>query len=451
MKQVAILVPGIMGSELYLHDQLIWPGPARSLVFKYKLMHELLRPDLRVGDIIRTFSFSEQYQSLVDSLAKCGFTSDQKTFYACPYDWRKRNEDAATVLAQKIETITDQHHGDLEITILAHSMGGLITRYYLESDLFTQSRGFGAVRRFIALATPHRGSPLALTAAMGMERRLFLNAEQVKDLANKDAFPAVYQLLPPTDEHFAWDDQESDSRFKPFPVYSNPVALGLNPNNLQAAMDFRSKLFPLPRPPQNLRYFFFTGTRMKTLANVHITHGASNQLSALRVELEDAGDGTVPTWSGGLPGVQGQFVGGEHGTIYKNDGLLRTLGTLLGCPGVLAWKIPQVQVAVRDKVLAPRDAAHVVLTFPVALRRVAGNLLLQQIVPDAAGGGGTPGALLESYPVRYEGLGAEKLALTFSAPSEPGMYRVGYSEDKEMASESSDDFFVQSTMDIDGI
>ena len=448
MKQVAILVPGIMGSELYLGDQLIWPGPASSLVFKYKLMRELLQPNLRVGDIIRTFSFSQQYQSLVDSLAKCGFTSGLETFYACPYDWRKRNEEAAEVLAQKIAAIAETHHGDLEITIVAHSMGGLITRYYLESGLFTTRRGFASVRRFIALATPHRGSPLALTAAMGMERRLFLDADQVRELTNRDEFPAVYQLLPPGDEYFAWDERKYDSQFEPFPVYSKAVALGLNPNNLQAAMDFRSKLSPLPHPPQNLRYFFFTGTRMKTLANVRITPGVGSQLSALRVELEDAGDGTVPTWSGGLPGVQGQFVGGEHGTIYKDSGLLRTLGTLLGCPGVLAAKVPPVQVAVRDKVLAPRDAAHVALTFPVARPKVTGNLLLQQIMPDAAGRGGTPGAVLETYPVRYEGLGAEKLALTFSAPSEPGMYRVGYSEGKELASESSDDFFVQSTMDI---
>ncbi|HUI79796.1 MAG TPA: hypothetical protein VLY24_17845 [Bryobacteraceae bacterium] len=443
-QQAAILVPGIMGSELYRGTQLIWPGPPGSLVFKYKLMEQLLNPELETGDIIRSFSFSEQYRSLIDDLGRCDFSENRDTLSVCAYDWRKKNEAAAEVLAKKIEGLTQRHRGDLEVTIIAHSMGGLIGRYYLESGLFTKREGFDRVRRLITLGTPHRGAPLALTAAMGMEKRLFLSSDQVMQLVNKTDFPALYQLLPPRDEYFAWDDRGMESEFPPFAVYQSAADLRLNPDNLQAALDFRSKLPSPPNPPQNVRYFFFAGTRMPTLAHVRITKGADKHLTALKEELDDAGDGTVPTWSGGFPGIQGRFVGGEHGTIYKDRGLLRTLATLLGKKGVLAAETPKVQVAVRDKVVEPRDSAHVALTFPAAVRSVTGNLLLQEVVADAEGNLVKFGEVVESYPIRYEGLGAEKLGLMFSAPSAPGIYRIGYAESGEIATESADDFFVQS-------
>ena len=60
MSRVVVLLPGIMGSELRLDKELIWPGPAASLIFPYKKMTELLDPNLVATDIIRSFSVSTQ-------------------------------------------------------------------------------------------------------------------------------------------------------------------------------------------------------------------------------------------------------------------------------------------------------------------------------------------------------------------------------------------------------
>ena len=264
-------------------------------------------------------------------------------------------QDAAETLANKIEEATVHHGAKIKLTLIAHSMGGLISRYYLESRLFEKRRGFSQIKRLITLGTPHRGAPLALTAALGMEKRLFLNKEQVKELAAQIEFPSLYQLLPPEDEHFVWDDREAEAELAPFSVDRNWKDLGLNRDSLQAARDFSAKLKVLPDPSSDIRYFFFSGTRMSTLCHVRIASGINTPLQVTRVELKDAGDGTVPSWSSGLPGVQGQFVGGEHGSIYKESALLRTLATLLGKKGVLAAVAPSVQIAVREMVVEPEE------------------------------------------------------------------------------------------------
>jgi len=87
-----IFLPGIMGSELLKDGELIWPGPPESLVLRYKLMKQLLDPDLQVGDIIRRFSISEQYKTLIDKLGQADFTEENGRLRVCPYDWRKPNE-----------------------------------------------------------------------------------------------------------------------------------------------------------------------------------------------------------------------------------------------------------------------------------------------------------------------------------------------------------------------
>jgi phospholipase A1 len=228
MKQLVIFLPGIMGSELYQGKELVWPGPPDSLILPYKLMKQLLDPDLTVGDVIRKFAISDQYVSLLTKLAAAGFSEDNGRLKVCAYDWRKQNEDAAERLASLIDMSVAGQGGDLEITLIAHSMGGLVSRFYLESGLFATRSGYSAVQNLFTLATPHRGAPLALTAALGMEKRLFLNRDQVKELVNRHEFPSLYQLLPPEGDEFAWDDRDREDLYKPLSVYDSSLKLGLS-------------------------------------------------------------------------------------------------------------------------------------------------------------------------------------------------------------------------------
>ena len=248
MTAVAVLVPGIMGSELKLDGQLIWPGPVHNLVFKYSMMQELMNDRLVATDVIRSYTmFSKQYQTLIDDLRLCGFveSADPPTLLVCPYDWRRANEVSAVELAKRIDQAFELHKGAAEITLVAHSMGGLVSRFYLESDQFRKLPGFAAVRRLIMLATPQRGAPLALVRILGQESMIWLNPEQVREAVNNPNYPSAYQLLPPPEEPFAWNEGAM-SEFVGLDPYDAGLAsdLGLVASSLESAKDFHISSMP---------------------------------------------------------------------------------------------------------------------------------------------------------------------------------------------------------------
>lgn len=432
MEQVAIVVPGIMGSVLKLGTETIWPGSPLSLISSYKKMAQLMDDGLVATDLIRSYTiFSEQYQGLINDLATCGFIEKpappaKSTLFVAPYDWRKSNSETAKTIADKIDEAVALHGGDAEISLISHSMGGLISRFYLESGEFSARPGFSKIRRLLTLGTPHRGSPLALTAALGKEKRLFLSAAQVKELCSDTRFPSLYELLPPPGEPFAWDER-AGAEYAQIDIYKDDVATGLKlvKANLDSVRTFHSKL-DLNKCPKNVRYFFFVGTRQTTISSVRL-----RQLTAgyevRRTEFEDAGDGTVPSWSGTITGIQGQPVGGEHGEIYKNNDLRRTMAVLLGKAGVLAAPLGQlVEVSLRERVVYPDNTVHVALTFSAALSTVNGELRIEKAILDASGNLTGYASPDKSYPIQYSGLAAEKLGLTVTAPNVRGFYRVAY-------------------------
>ncbi|HYG10131.1 MAG TPA: alpha/beta fold hydrolase [Pyrinomonadaceae bacterium] len=458
MTRVVILVPGIMGSVLELRhaggqSEVIWPGPFSSLIFAYNKMNELLIPELEATDLIRRFSISNQYQQIIDDLGKCGFREKGQggkppTLFACPYDWRKDNALAAETLAAKIDGAVAQHGAGVEVTLVGHSMGGLVSRYYLESGDFNARPGFGAVSHLITLGTPHRGSPLALSAALGREKRLFLSAAQVKQIANDPRYPALYQLMPPPGEPFAWMDGPLNA-YAEVDIYDAGMAqaLGLTQQNLKAARDFHSKLDPGKRPKfqgKPIRYFFFAGTRQTTYSSVKVLDLMTNPktYSVLPWELEDAGDGTVPAWSASLTGVQGQPVGGEHGTIYRNGLLLQTLGALLGKPGVLAPTPTRVEVSLRERVVDMGAPVHASLTFGQSVTKLDGQLTVEKVQVDAQGNL-TFSAPVSVHKITYTGLNVEQLNVVFKAPNANGEYRVAYYPAGSTKPAGSDELFVQ--------
>ncbi len=106
------------------------------------------------------------------------------------YDWRLSNACNATALAQTIrkkwwpnsspeEFAALMPQSDHQITIIAHSMGGLIARYFIEAskaDLSyirrgsvrgEQLNGHRLVRRLITIGTPHLGAPESYLSYIG--------------------------------------------------------------------------------------------------------------------------------------------------------------------------------------------------------------------------------------------------------------------------------------------
>ena len=445
MTEVAILIPGIMGSVLKLGDEVIWPGPLSSLWLPFARMRDLLREDLVATDCIRRYALSSQYQSLIDWLAPLGFSETDGTLIVAAYDWRRDNLLSAGILAGHIEDAVARHGDDVEITLLAHSMGGLVARAYLESGAFDGRAGFGRVRRLFMLGTPHCGAATALGAVLGYERQLFLSPDQVLQAASDPRYPAAYQLLPPEGEAFAWNGA-AEGEFERINIYDPTVArqLGLVASNLDAARRFQARLDPARRPPA-VRYFCFAGTRLPTASHVLLRPRAPDKLCPDTIEEEDGGDGTVATWSSSLAGSQRQFVSGVHGTLYQASDLLSSLARLLGKPGLTARVAGTVELAIHDHVVAPGETVRMAISFGRDVSDFSGTLSVERAILD-------PASLiavafdppLTLAPIAYRGgAGLASMSLRLTAPTKAGAYRVCLNSDTGGVASSHGELIVQ--------
>src|SRR5262249_42724736 len=146
-------------------------------------------------------------------------------------------------LAAHIDNAVGQHGEASEIFLIGHSMGGLVSRYYLESGSFKKRKGFKNVRQLITLGTPHLGAAIALPFVLGYRQRLFLSKDQVLQIASDSRYPAAYQLLPVPGEPFAWNGS-AGTAFARLDIYDPAVAarLGLVKASLEAAQRFHTAL-----------------------------------------------------------------------------------------------------------------------------------------------------------------------------------------------------------------
>ena len=174
--EVAVLIPGIMGTKIILpgassadEPEELWPPTPLETQFGYKRIDKLQDPRAVAGgtiDKVLCFSF---YQTIKDQLQEIGYTSGgmQQRLVEFPYDWRQDNFTTAKALAARL----DQLHpvGATGIRLIGHSMGGLVARLVLESGTYDARPWFKSINLFLALATPHLGAPLALARIFGLD------------------------------------------------------------------------------------------------------------------------------------------------------------------------------------------------------------------------------------------------------------------------------------------
>ena len=86
------------------------------------------------------------------------------------YDWRKDVITTAKLLAQTIEDLCAKSSKVTEITLVCHSMGGLIGRLLLEAtypDPKSKPDWFSKIKRLICICTSHLGLPKLWQCAWG--------------------------------------------------------------------------------------------------------------------------------------------------------------------------------------------------------------------------------------------------------------------------------------------
>jgi pimeloyl-ACP methyl ester carboxylesterase len=223
-----ILIPGLFGSKLRDRSTGIevWPGTWSRVLFSdyadlaltfdpstlevrpdefeaFEIAEAVLGKDF-YGPIVRTLvDFGGYVRATPGTPAQKG----ERRLYVFPYDWRQDNVEQARGLEALIGAIrADYGDATLRVDIVAHSMGGLIARYYLRygpRDVLdgvpslVSLYGASRVRKLILLGTPNFGAVSALHGYLAGEpvglERIRLIDPNGRPLPDEVFDPATWQ------------------------------------------------------------------------------------------------------------------------------------------------------------------------------------------------------------------------------------------------------------------
>lgn len=435
MTDVLVFLPGLLGSELYDGQTKVWPGSLMDGVFGFsdEEFALLLKDDLEPRSIIETAagvvdiygSWVKHFESMrrrADNSRM--FRRDDRTLVLVPYDWRKSIAMAAELLAKAVEQSVQHHGSDTKIHIAAHSLGGLVGRYYLQSGKFDTRPGFDMIATLLTLGTPHNGATIALAAVLGLHKTNFLSTAQSKQLANDPRFPALYQTFPVPTYPLLWT-RGKGTNMKASGLSDLNVALGqlgLNNVSYNAYLDFRRAIDSRPIPA-SVRLVAIMGTGYETLT--HLQFDGSVQKS----EAQDGGDGTVAFQGGYLPNVQTKFVSEAHVTLLNARDAREAFQEVFDAVGMLAAGAGQLQLSVRDLVVGVQQPISVLIVSDGTVTNAEGRFILET-APAEPGGAAPTGADFFAAPGRvpvpflYRGPGLVNAAVTLPAVTSQGVYRV---------------------------
>ena len=201
-KRAVIFIPGFKGSTLrdVETNKTIWITAYQALFGSSSLRYSntKLVPDgvLNRVDIIPGIYSLNVYQTFLESLQKR--LSPDTLLVPFSYDWREDNFQHVLKLADLVRDLKSQ--GIDDISIIAHSMGGLIAAYYLRygnqaPELAKEDwQGAKDIRAVVIVATPFKGALLMfhdfLKGIKTLRNTSLLSAEALQ------SFPSCYQLLP---------------------------------------------------------------------------------------------------------------------------------------------------------------------------------------------------------------------------------------------------------------
>jgi len=339
-----VFIPGIMGSKLRdrTTGDIVWVDfssfPVLNPLEWDNWLSHLLdtlaypNPALEPAGIMDKVIFvppwvkQEAYGRLLDALEGMGYRANPAkhpeqdlNVHAFAYDWRQDNRLSARQLGAAINYWQAFHPG-AKVWILAHSMGGLVARWYIEKE-----GGKEKVSRLMLLASPWDGSPKAMDILFdGLDtlfRRLF-NLFNIgpRTRALIRTFPSAYQLLPSQDPFLRGLNNV------PINPFSDAAGWLQNEQQRYLLLDgrrFNEELGTTTSVEETLCFF---GRKTPTTTFGVLRFAAGGQWSNIEWSATEAGDGTVPEQSYVHPQAKEQlpFVA-DHGNIYVAPAVLEFL------------------------------------------------------------------------------------------------------------------------------
>ncbi|MGH7616202.1 MAG: FHA domain-containing protein [Gemmatimonadaceae bacterium] len=300
-RRPVVVIPGFAGSNLWLGDQQVWPSlKLLSHPDLLGLDHPLeARGILDQVVVIPNLLTLDQYSALTDYLRENLGYEVGVDLLEFGYDFRQDNRQSAKLLAAAIAAWDPS----LPITIIAHSMGCLIARYYIE-----RLGGRHRTERVILLGGPHAGTPYAFASLLTGPNLLPLGMMNVRLREQLATFPSWYQILPTypcvsgrqTPLDVLADESWVSERHRPL---------------LRSAREFRQELGTHSSVPAVCIF----GYGIKTVAEESIERDQSGAVGKADFRFTEGGDGTIPERSAILKGAEIHPVRQHHGSLYVDS------------------------------------------------------------------------------------------------------------------------------------
>jgi pimeloyl-ACP methyl ester carboxylesterase len=343
-----VVIPGILGSTLSRRGRQVW-GHRRIVSDVHRLAARLTEnlalPSGAARDpaggyddgvvatgvmttvgIIPGFVSVDGYDDLLSRL-RSRFAEDRDAIVEFPYDWRQSNEYTAGVLRRFVEPLLARRrsvHPDARLVLLAHSMGGLVARFYAEC--LDEQR---LTRRVIALGTPFSGSVKALALLANGFVRLGPVKLRLGELAR--SLPSVAELLPVYPCVGTAPDRLSG--------LGDPTTIPALPAEaVERSRVFHRRIADAVEHNGEQRpyYHVLLSHRQKTGLWV-LLDGSGEVRPQSSTDLEDGGDGTVPRCSAIPPewteDASAVFIAGRHSALQRQrETLVQLQGVLTSRP-----------------------------------------------------------------------------------------------------------------------
>lgn len=353
MPHVIVLLPGILGSVLKKDGKTIWGYSASSLAGTLlsggAKMHEALAlpedpvevddlgdgiiadalmPDLH---LLPGFWKIDGYSTIIKALEARFDITQQENFFVFPYDWRRDNRVAARQLARQSPDWLQQWRDksgnpDAQLIIMAHSMGGLVSRHFLEV-----LEGWKNTKALITFGTPYRGSLNALDVLANGLRKGPRNFLDMTALIQQ--LTSVYQLLP---IYKAYDPGDG-TLVRVGEVSGIP---NVNADRAAQALKFHQEIQAAVTTNQQVDQYRRQGYSIHPIVGLAQTTQQSARFKTDGVDLstqiqgqELTGDGTVPRVSA-IPielsnNSSAMFAATQHGSLQNAEAVLAHLEGIL--------------------------------------------------------------------------------------------------------------------------
>lgn len=323
-KPILVVLPGIMGSELSYAgegaDHPVWLGA--TSIFNGSLADLALTSP---RSLQATGVLALSYERLLER------AQAQFHVVALPYDWRLPVPKAAEALIDLLNLLLPEAQRlDVPVHLLAHSMGGLISRLALWCDDFGLNKRRGDLTakltarglRLVQCGTPNRGSYAPLQLLMQqhpLTKQLATAARGVtpKDLAAFGARYAGLLAMMPDEQDATFGDLFQPATWAAI-VQADPTVTAPEPTTLAEAghvRDWLRQTFDALK--QNPQVFYVAGHDTTPLG-LKTLGGSAGRAPLLRLGISMQGDGTVP-WNSTLAPERTWYTDCAHGSLLDHS------------------------------------------------------------------------------------------------------------------------------------